>query len=147
MRSTLKFVVLWAVCTILQENTPAVSRSDATNQLKRAFNILIAESRDLKKTDPNKIEYKKPIDSGVTATWIDEELGQACSMSMDKINEHTTMVLFSHGSANDSEKFDRDFDATKKLAVIRISTNLNTLEELIRRKREDNNSLQLPSKP
>lgn len=147
MKFTRLIIALLVTQILLQENTTTDSKHEPNPQLQKAFELLLQASQGLDVTDPEKIKHNRPIEAGLAVTWFDEQLGEACVFSLDKIDEQTSIVLFSHAKPESLKDINFDSKATEKIALIRHVTNAVDLTNALARRREVKNGLQVPAKP
>ncbi|MBN8603223.1 MAG: hypothetical protein J0M26_19460 [Planctomycetes bacterium] len=147
MKLTRLIIALLVIHILVQEKAATDSKSESALQLQKAFELLLQATQGLDVTEPDKIRPNQPIDAGLSVTWFDEQLGQACSISLDRIDEHTSIALFSHSKPDSLKDFNLDTEATQKLALIRHVTNVVGLKKTLVNKIAAENGLSVPAKP
>lgn len=147
MKLTRIIIALLAAHVLFQEKATTDSKTETDPQLQKAFKLLLQASQDLDVTDPEKIKINRPIEAGLAVTWIDDGLGEACSISLDKIDEHTSIVIFSHAKPDLNKDFNLDTEATRKLALIRHVTNCIGMKKAFVNRQAEKNGLSVPARP
>jgi len=147
MKLTQIIISLMASCILLQPPTTVDKKSESSAELKEIFKLLLQASQDLEVTVPEKIKPNRPIEAGIAATWIDDERDEACSISLDKIDEHTSIVMFSHAKPDLLKDYNLDTEATRNLALIRHVTNLISMKKAFVNRQAEKNGLSFPAKP
>jgi len=148
MKLTRIIIALLFTSILLQEKTTPESTTESALQLqKKAFELLLQASQDLAPTDPDKLKFNQPIEAGLAVTWIDDGLGEACSISLDKLDEHTSIVMFSHAKPHHLKDFNLDTESTKKLALIRHVSNFIGMKKAFVNKQEEESGLSVPARP
>lgn len=147
MKHTQLIIALLVTHILLQEKIATDSKTESAPQLQKAFELLLQASQDLAPTKPDKLKFNQPIDAGLAVTWIDDGLGEACSISLDKIDEHTSIVMLSHARPDSLKDSSFDTEVTKKLALIRHVTNFLDLKKALVNKIEAQSGLRVPAEP